>query len=191
MNEALKNDKLLIKKLKADDEFAFEQVYRAYHKSLYGMAVKWLKDRNLAKDAVQNVYLKLWDYRSKLDHKRADSLKPLLVTFLRNEVLNTIRNRKKRIREHIEFAGQKKKRSNSTEEAIIYSDYNRIKENGLKELSYRQEQIHRMRSEQGLSNKEVAKKLNITIHAVKSQYYLATRSLREYMRKNAELASVE
>ena len=177
--------------LKEGDDAAFEQIYTAYHKSLYGMAVKWLKNRTLAKDAVQNVFLRLWNYRTKLDNNRADTLKPLLTTFLRNEVLNTIRNRKKRIREHVEFAWQKKKKSNSTEEAVFYSDYQRIKESGLKKLSYRQEQIHRMRSEQGLSNKEVAKKLNISIHAVKSQYYLATRSLREYMRKNAELASVE
>jgi DNA-directed RNA polymerase specialized sigma24 family protein len=48
-----------------------------------------------------------------------------------------------------------------------------------------------MRTEEGLSNKEVAIKLNISIHAVKSQYYLATRSLREYMLKNAELASAD
>jgi len=185
------NDKRMIDRLKAGDEYAFEQAYNIYHKSLYGMAVSWLKNRTLAKDAVQNVYLRLWDYRTKLDSERADSLQPLLTTFLRNEILNTIRNQDRRIREHIEFSRQKKKSSNSTEETVIYSDYSRIKERGLKQLSYRQEQIHRMRSEQGLSNKEVAKKLDISIHAVKSQYYLATRSLREYMRKNADLASVK
>lgn len=103
------NDQHLIRKIKAGDELAYEQIYTNYHKSLYGMAVKWLKNRTLAKDAVQNVYLKLWNYRTKLDHDRADSLKPLLTTFLRNEVLNIIRNRKKRIREHIEFSWQKKK----------------------------------------------------------------------------------
>lgn len=191
MDKSLDKDIRLIKKLKAGDECAYEQIYLAYHKNLYGMAVKWLKDRSLAKDAVQNIFIQLWDYRKKLDPDRAECLKPLLITFLRNEVLNTIRNRNKRIQEHIEFSWQRKKTSNSTEEAVIYSDYRRIIESGLKNLSYRQEQIHRMRMEQGLSNKEVAKKLNISIHAVKSQYYLATRSLREYMRKNAELASVD
>ncbi len=191
MNKEYGNDKQLINNLKEGDDDAFEKLYTTYHKPLYGIAVKWLKNRTLAKDAVQNVFLRLWNYRTKLDSSRANSLKPLLITFLRNEVLNTIRNREKRIREHIEFAWQKKKKTNNTEEAVIFSDYNRIKESGLKELSYRQEQIHRMRNEQGLSNKEVAKKLNISIHAVKSQYYLATRSLRDYMRKNADLASVD
>ncbi len=184
------NDKQLINRLKAGDESAFEQAYIFYHKSLYGMAVNWLKNRTLAKDAVQNVYLRLWNYRTKLDPAGADSLQPLLSTFLRNEILNTIRNQKRRIRDHIEFSRQQEKSSNSTEQTVICSDYNRIKESGLKQLSYRQEQIHRMRTEEGLSNKEVAKKLNISIHAVKSQYYLATRSLREYMRKNADLASI-
>ena len=191
MNKEFENDRQLIKQLRRGNEPAFEQIYRAYHKSLYGMAVSWLKNPALAKDAVQNVYLKLWNYRARLDEERADSLKPLLTTFLRNEILNTIRNREKRIREHLEFSRQEKKKSNSTEEAVIYSDYKEIRENGLKQLTYRQEQIHRLRTEEGLSNKEVAQKLDISVHAVKSQYYLATRALRDYMRKNADLASVK
>lgn len=185
------NDKHLMDRLKEDEESAFDQVYQNYHKSLYGMAIKWLKNHTLAKDAVQNVYVRLWDYRTKLDPDKADSLQPLLTTFLRNEILNIIRNQERRIRQHVEFSYQQKKSSNTTEETVFYSDYNRIKENGLKKLSYRQEQIHRMRTEQGLSNKEVAGKLNISIHAVKSQYYLARQSLRDYMRKNADLASVK
>jgi RNA polymerase sigma factor (sigma-70 family) len=191
MNKSSDNDKQLINRLKAGDESAFEQAYNIYHKGLYGMAVTWLKNRTLAKDAVQNVYLRLWNYRTKLDSERSETLQPLLTTFLRNEILNTIRSQKRRIREHIEFSRQKKKSSNSTEETVFFSDYHRIKECGLKQLSYRQEQIHRLRTEEGLSNKEVAKKLDISIHAVKSQYYLASRSLREYMRKHADLASVK
>jgi RNA polymerase sigma factor (sigma-70 family) len=115
MNEDSKNNKKLIDRLKEGDDLAFEQIYITYHKSLYGMAVKWLKNRTLAKDAVQNVYLKLWDYRSELDAARADSLKPLLTTFLRNEILNTIRNKKRRIKDHIEFSWNRKKSSNTTE----------------------------------------------------------------------------
>lgn len=189
MNSGSIDDKSLIQQLKAGDESAYKQIYIVYHRSLYGLAVKWLKDPDLAKDVVQNVYLRLWDYREKLDTDRSKSLKPLLTTFLKNQVLNNIRNREKRILKQVEFSWQQKKSTNNTEEAVIYSDYIRMMENGLKQLSYRQEQIHRLKTKEGMTNKEVATKLNISIRAVKSQYYLANRFLREYMQKNADLVS--
>lgn len=189
MNSGSIDDKSLIQQLKAGDESAYKQIYIVYHRSLYGLAVKWLKDPDLAKDVVQNVFLRLWDYREKLDTDRSKSLKPLLTTFLKNQVLNNIRNREKRILKQVEFSWQQKESTNNTEEAVIYSDYIRMMENGLKQLSYRQEQIHRLKTKEGMTNKEVATKLNISIRAVKSQYYLANRFLREYMQKNADLVS--
>lgn len=191
MHTNSKNDRLLMQRLKAGDESAYEQIYLAYHKSLYGLAVNWLKNRNLAKDAVQNVYIKLWDYRKRLDPGREESLEPLLTTFLKNEILNTIRNQNRRIQKHMEMTRHRENSNNSTEESVIYADYKRIMEEGLKQLTYRQEQIHRLKTLDGLTNKEVATKLDISIHAVKSQYYLATRFLRDYMRKNADLISAE
>ena len=54
------DDELLIL-LQKGNERAFTTIYERYHKLLYVVAFKYLKDNDTAKDAVQQVFLKLWE----------------------------------------------------------------------------------------------------------------------------------
>ena len=67
MKKYTQDERSLIALLKTGDDSAFEYFYLTYHENLYAMALKWLKNHALAEDAVQNVYLSIWEYRKKLD----------------------------------------------------------------------------------------------------------------------------
>lgn len=47
--------------LRKRDQEAFEMIYRKYHRYLYALAMKYLKNTHLAEDAVQHVFVKLWE----------------------------------------------------------------------------------------------------------------------------------
>ncbi|MEX0680120.1 MAG: sigma-70 family RNA polymerase sigma factor, partial [Balneolales bacterium] len=76
---------------------------------------------------------------------------------------------------------------NNTEEVILYSEYQKILASALDELSEGKREIFELKTVHGLSNDEIVKKLGITIHTVKSQYYQASKFVKEYLEEHADI----
>ena len=56
-------DELLLTKIRQSDKEAFVAVYERYHKVLYVVSYRYLKEKNGAKDVVQDVFTTLWERR--------------------------------------------------------------------------------------------------------------------------------
>src|SRR5579871_4394555 len=54
------SDGELIQRSGAGDRSAFEQLYRRYARSVYGLALRRLGDRGRAEDAVQETFVSIW-----------------------------------------------------------------------------------------------------------------------------------
>lgn len=50
----------LMERVRARDASAFEALYEGYYRLVYGLALRVLSDPNLAEDATQAVFLKIW-----------------------------------------------------------------------------------------------------------------------------------
>ena len=84
----------LVKALKEGNQLAFSIVYKTYAAQTFSLAFKYLLNKELAEDAVQNLFLKLW-----LKKEEIDETKPInryLFTMLKNDLLNTLRDSKKK-----------------------------------------------------------------------------------------------
>ncbi len=176
-------DKITIRRLKLGDNDVYEKLYHQYHKRLYSFAFKYLKSHELAEDAVHDTFIKLWDARTSVH----SNIKGFLFTSVRNHVMNMIRNHKRKVLKHIQLEQRRKKSSNKTEDVIIYSEYQQILARGLDELPDGKREIFKLKTFQELSNRDIAKQLGITIHTVKSQYYEASKFIRQYMDDHADL----
>ena len=87
----LKNqDELLLRKIKAGDERAFELVFKNYYPHLVLLAQKYLGDRDLSESTVQSVFVKMWETRNKVEIR---SLKGFLVVAVRNRCTNELKHR--------------------------------------------------------------------------------------------------
>ena len=84
-------DRELFRRIKQGSEEAFREVYAKYHRILYAVALKMLKDRSAAENAVQHVFVKLWIGRQ--DMTVMLSLRNYLYTMTRNYILNYLRSR--------------------------------------------------------------------------------------------------
>lgn len=176
-----------IQQLRMGDEKAYERVYQLYHKRLYGFALKYLKSHELSEDAVHDTFIKLWDHRSKLE----TNIRGFLFATLRNHVMNMIRNNKRKVLKQIHLNYRKSTSSNQTEDVILFSEYQKIFADGLDQLPAGKKEIFKLKTVQGLSNKEIADKLDISIHTVKSQYYEASRFIRNYLDEHAGIKERE
>jgi len=179
------DDKKLIQRLKRGEEQAFRQIYIKYHKQLFSVALKILRSEELAEDAVHDVFIKLWNNRKKLD--RSGSLKGFLFTTVKNHVLNIVSSNKRKLKKHIELSYERDIDSKKTENVVILSKYRDVYQSAVEKLPEKRREVFELRVKEGLTNREVADYLEISIHTVKSQYYKASKFIREYMNENTNI----
>lgn len=77
------------------DKEAFSMIYQKYHRYLYALALKYLKDTHLAEDAVQHVFVKLWESTREIHIEI--NLKNYLYTMTKNYILNFIRDHREMV----------------------------------------------------------------------------------------------
>lgn len=99
------SDEYLLSLLGKGDEQAFTIIYQRYHKLLYVVAYKYLKNDCSAKDSVQQIFYRLWESRSVLIINM--NLRNYLYTMLKNHLLNEIRNNYMAMEKNYELAQEK------------------------------------------------------------------------------------
>lgn len=77
------NESILLKQLADGDQKAFDTLFRKYYKYLVSIAYAYVKEENVAKDMVQDVYLDLWNRRTSININQS------IKYFLRRAVINT------------------------------------------------------------------------------------------------------
>ena len=61
----------LINKLKQGDIYAFESLYKSYHQRIYNFCLKLLPTSYDAQDAVQKVFITVWEQKEILDSSKS------------------------------------------------------------------------------------------------------------------------
>ena len=160
----------LVKALKEGNQLAFSIVYKTYAAQTFSLAFKYLLNKELAEDAVQNLFLKLW-----LKKEEIDETKPInryLFTMLKNDLLNTLRDSKKNIylledclSMVLELEDLKQEQMNIIQQA-------------LEQLSPQRRKVFEMKVSGKYSNQEIADKLNLSINTIKFQYSQSLKQIR-------------
>lgn len=83
----------MIARVAIGDRAAFEKLYTATSAKLFGVTLRILKNRTEAEEALQEVYIKIWQ---RADQYRRGDFSPIswLVAIARNHALDTLRARK-------------------------------------------------------------------------------------------------
>ncbi len=82
-------------RLAAGDQSALEDIYRATRVKLFGICLRILGDRKEAEDALQDVYVNLWQRADRYDPTRASPI-AWLAAFARNRAIDRLRTGKVR-----------------------------------------------------------------------------------------------
>jgi RNA polymerase sigma-70 factor (ECF subfamily) len=77
------------------DSEALEEIYEATRVKLFGICLRILGDRKEAEDALQDVYINLWQRADRYDPERASPIS-WLATFARNRAVDRLRTGKVR-----------------------------------------------------------------------------------------------
>ena len=112
------NDKALVESLQRGDVRAFDQLFGNYAKRLYAFGFKYLRSKEDAEGLVQDVFLKIWENRKKLD--KDSSFKSYLFTIAYNDICSIFRKRVTKREFHNEFAERLIGYVSQTDESVDY-----------------------------------------------------------------------
>ena len=82
-------EKQLIQGIRKDDRKCFDEIFRLYYDECFAYTMSLLDDVAATKDILQNMFLKIWLGRDRLDSSR--SLKGYLFTAIRREAISWLR----------------------------------------------------------------------------------------------------
>src|SRR5262245_16253614 len=74
------------------DTTAFASIHKALFEGLYNYAHKLLNDEDLADDAIQDLFIKIWNRRATIG--TLENIKAFFFTSLRRQILNQLRDLK-------------------------------------------------------------------------------------------------
>lgn len=129
-----------------------------------------------AEELLLDIFLKLWHFREKLD-MTAD-LQVLLFTIARNHILNFIRQKATRqlatIAPEDAFQQPEEHLSHRLDYNELYRQYQLV----LQKLGDKQRAVFRMSREEGLSHREIADKLGISVRTVEAHIHSSLKVIR-------------
>jgi RNA polymerase sigma-70 factor (ECF subfamily) len=168
-------------RLKQGDPEALGYLYDRYADKLFLAASRLTNNRELAKDALQEVFIELWNYRERLaDVNHSQSY---LVKVLRSILLKKLK--KESILSPFTVEESLVSSEQSMEDVIISSDADREKKSklhrALSNLTSRQKLILELRFYEGLSYEQIADRLSMNYQSVNNLAFRTILSLRRQM----------
>jgi RNA polymerase sigma-70 factor (ECF subfamily) len=176
---AATTDEELIARMAAGDEPALAELHKRHHRTAYAIAVRALADRALAEDAVQEAFVDLWRGSAKWDPARAKLSTWICVLAHRRAV--DIARREARRETAPEEAGSWVADAYTTEELVVLREDRRDLQDALRQLTATQRNVIELAYYGGLTQVEIARKLEIPLGTVKSRVFEALRSLRDLL----------
>jgi RNA polymerase sigma-70 factor (ECF subfamily) len=86
------SERRLIDRIAAGDDAALAEVYELHAPLVFGLAVQVTRDRAVAEDVTQDVFVALWKRPERFDPERG-SLRALLAAMARNRAIDVMRSR--------------------------------------------------------------------------------------------------
>ena len=163
--------------LKTGDQSAFVEIYNRYKFILHNHAWNKLRNREEARDLIQEVFSMIWDKRETLHI--GQNLSGYLYSCVHNQFLNKVVHQSVK-NKYIDSI------RDYSETGTIYTDH-RVRENMLKaiidkeidELPSRMKQVFILSRRQHMSHKEIAELMGTTEQTVKKQMVYALKILRK------------
>ncbi len=159
------------------DEKRLEQLFRTHFSELSLYALRYVGDVDTAREIVHNVFIAIWEKRDKVDLSRP--MKGFLYTAVRNRCLNHLRDDPR----HDALGEAYGAYEEDGEDLSLRREtlQNRLYE-AIGELPGRSRQVFEMNRFEGLTYREIAKRLGLSQKTVETLMSRALRTLRKRLK---------
>ena len=168
------NDSILLKKVKAKDKVAFDELFRLYYSQLSRFSYNIVRDKSIAEEIAQEFFISLWEQTPMV----TDSVKSYFFRSIYNRSLNYLEKAKTRTRNEDTFATEQDHHTES-EPADEEQEMHKRVSQAVDELPDKCKEIFMLCKYEEMSYSEVSELLNISPKTVENQMGIALKKLRE------------
>lgn len=157
-------------RLAAGDQSAVRDLYGAYGRLVFTIALRVIGDRGRAEDAVQTTFVRVWQNAERIDPTR--DIRPFLCTVARRVAIDVARREGRRPWTNIEDADP------STEDNGVERAWTtwRVRE-ALDDLPAEEAEVMRLQHQEGMTHTQIAERLGVAVGTVKSRSHRAHRRM--------------
>ncbi len=161
---ATQTDAELLVRVADRDRAAFELLYGRYVRSIFGLALRRLRDRQRAEDAVQETFAAVWRSAASYRPERGPAA-PWLYAVARNAIVDRLRARVEPASEVPEMVSSEPGPADRAEASFVAWRIHRA----LEELPEKEREVLELAYWSEMSQSEVADYLNIPLGTVKTR----------------------
>jgi RNA polymerase sigma-70 factor, ECF subfamily len=172
----LETDADLLARVAERDRVAFEELYARYVRSMFGLALRRLRDRQRAEDVVQETFAAIWRSAASYRPERGPAA-PWLYAVARNAIVDRLRARPEPVSDVPETVSSEPGPADRAEASFVSWRVHRA----LEELPEKEREVVELAYWSGLSQSEVADYLNIPLGTVKTRTRSALSRLADLL----------
>ena len=175
MTNLAENDPFLWQAFQQGDRESFAKIYHRYFNNLFEYGARIIEDRELVKDCIHDLFIKLWS--NKLNLGNVANVRSYLLVSLRGTIYNRIQRNSKHRTQEIQEDQNFELAFSVENELIRREELNANAKELLKtinQLTSRQKEFIYLRYFEDLNYDEIATMLNIS---TKATYKLSARAL--------------
>src|SRR5437868_4082451 len=179
-------DETLMKKITQRHQFALQELYSRYGRSLRALIGSVVREESEADDVLQESFLQIWREARNYSPRAG---KPLgwVITIARRRAIDRVRRRDSYRRAKQRFEDETKPqaqtiRSGKTEAEVTQSDLRRFLDRQMQTLPAVQREAVELAYFSGLSQREIAATTNTPLGTVKTRLQLGLRKLTQCVR---------
>lgn len=161
----------------------FDDLFRAYYKSLRAYAYRYVNDIFAAEDIVQDVFYQVWEKRDQL-HK-INSIRSYLFTAVFNQATNFSKHKKveeqyqqQQNPEYFAIESYYQQQISNNSDSLVALELEEQITQIINEMPEQCKNVFILSRLHGLKNQEIANKLGVTLKAVEKQMTKALMLLR-------------
>lgn len=175
-------EKELVSLLNNDDEAAFNELYLAYIKPIYRKILFIVKEKVIAEELSQDLFIKIWQKRKEISHER--SFKSFLYTVCHNLVYDYLRKvaRDKQLLGHLMLNAIDYYMH--TEETLQAKETQKVLTEVIDKLPTQGKKVFTLCKLEGKSYEEASNLLGITVASVNSHMVKSNRFIKDYLCRN-------
>jgi RNA polymerase sigma-70 factor, ECF subfamily len=174
-------DAELLTRVADRDRDAFELLYQRYVRSIFGLALRRLRDRQRAEDAVQETFAAIWRSARSYKPERGPAA-PWLYAIARNAIIDRFRTHVDTSGDVPEIVAAEAGPADRAEASFVSWRVHRA----LEELPEREREVVELAYWSGMSQSEVAEYLHIPLGTVKTRTRSALSRLADVLEGELE-----
>jgi RNA polymerase sigma-70 factor, ECF subfamily len=182
----LKDDGALARRLRARDPSVMGDLYDRYGRLVYSLIFRVVRNSAAAEDLVQETFLRVWNRAQSFDQERG-VLGPWILTVARNRAIDYLRSTDGRISAGAIDLDQLEhpSRFRDFEDSALSLDRARRLKNAFDKLTPNQKVVIEMAYYEGLSQTEMAERMQQPLGTVKTWVRTALKTMRDQLTEAA------